>query len=281
MKNMKIAILTPIGGATFEKFRLQLDNYVTYMGREASIRFYYHVSKENTDEFRNELKLLKNSSRYDMQIAEKSRQTSNKTCLNALIELSKLVRQDSWHPDFILWHSDSDLLIKTGLSEEIKKYDFGIDINHIDYNTVKWCHAEKMRQDPRLNLFVTKCLDGKISNLCLGRTEGCFMNANIWNQIATQLEIYFDDNYFDSTSNHWCAEEVILPSLLNSIKERASHRKQLIYIKPSKSRDPSSEEKITIKDVLKLRQDHYYYGAKRFSASCDDEARIFLRDFLT
>jgi len=276
---MKIAILAPIHGVTFDKVRFQLDNYVTYLGREASIRFYFHVSKESTPEFRYELNLLKQLPRYDIQIVEKSRQTSTKTVSNALIELSRLVYKDSWCPDFILWHTDSDLLIRTGLSEEIKKYDFGIGIGNFDYNTLDWSHAEKMRQDPRLNLFVADCLGGEMSNLRIGRTEGCFMKAPIWNQIAIQLQKYFDNDYFDVTSNHWCAEEILLPSLLNfTINESTSFRRQLIYTKPTVpdiNRSPGGD-KITIQDILKLRRDNLYFGAKWFSTSSDDDARIFL-----
>jgi hypothetical protein len=276
---MKIAILTPIHGVSFEKSRLQLDNYVTYLGCDASIRFYYHVSKESSLELRNDLNLLKEFSSYDIRIAENSRQTSTKTCLNALLELSILVSNDSWCPDYILWHSDSDLLIRTGLSEEIKKYDFGVGIHDFSYNTVDWPHAELMRQDPRFNLFIEGCLGGKISNLRIGRTEGCFMNADIWNQIATQLQTYFDNDYFDLVSNHWCAEEILLPSLLNLVKkENTSCRRQLIYTKPAVpdiNRSPE-DSKITIQDILKLRLDNCYYGAKWFSASPADDARVFL-----
>ena len=215
---MKIAILAPVHGANFEKARLQLDNYKLYLEHEASVRFYYHISRESGPDLRNDLNLLRASSSYDIQIAEKSQQTSIKTCLNALLELASLARKDSWYPDFILWHSDSDLLFRTGLSEEIKKYDFGIGIQGLEYKTSRWDHAEKMRQDPRLNLFVTDCLGGEVANLRIGRTEGCFIQADIWSQIIIQLKTYFGNAYFDLTSNHWCAEEVLLPSLLKFSK---------------------------------------------------------------
>ena len=278
---MKLAILGPVHGQTFDRLQEQFANYALYLSGEDSYRFYVHVSRESTDEFRNGLANFRASHPSLLRIAEESRVTSTRSCLNALIQLSYLLNTDGWMPDYIFWHSDSDLLVRTNLTSEITRYSFGVEMCDLDYMDDCWSHSLNMRRDQRLVSLVNNILSCSFSDLRIGRTEGCFMNFSTWSFVAGKICEYFDDSYFDDTSTHWCAEEVLIPTLARiANRTPVPYRNQLIYTKPAvpdSDRNPGSAC-ISRYDIIRLRTEGIYYGAKWFSPDLDNEARQFLMD---
>jgi hypothetical protein len=277
---VKLAILAPVHGSNADRVRAQLENYALFLGNGVDCRFYLHVSRESTDGLRDELSSFSASFPFDIYIAHNSRQTSIMTCLNALVELAQVLGQDMWDPDYVLWHSESDLLVRDGVCSEICKYDFGIGIHHINYFDDKWSHAPKMRLDYRLGNLLDDTFEGSVSNLRIGRVEGCFMNSYTWSFVTSKIFKYFDNSFFDDLSNHWCAEEILLPSLARIANTQSlRYRDQLIYTKdtlPNANRDPGLDC-ISISDILKIRKEGIYFGAKWFSPDLSNETRLFLK----
>ena len=106
------------------------------------------------------------------------------------------------------------------------------------------------------------------------------MNLSTWSFVAGKICEYFDNAYFDDTSTHWCAEEVLLPTLVRiANRTPVPFRNQLIYTKPAvpdADRSPGSSC-INIDDIIRLRMEGIYYGAKWFSPDLTNEARQFLK----
>ena len=279
---MKLAILAPVHGSSTDKAFAQLANYSHYLNNQADCRFYFHISKQSTAGFRDQFHELAASGLYPISIAPSSRTTSTMTTLNALIELAQTLEQDEWLPDYVLWHSESDLLIKEGICSEISKYQYGAGTHHFSYADIEWSHAPLMRLDDRLNRLLENVFEGNSSNLRIGRIEGCFMDSKTWAFTTNKLSQFFDNDFFDNASNHWCAEEILIPSLARMANlPNLRCRSQLIYTKPTipsadSDRNPG-QDCITSADIINLRNENVFYGAKWFSPDLQNEARLFLQ----
>ena len=279
---MKLAILAPLHGSSTDKAFAQIANYSHYLNNQADYRFYFHISKQSSAGFGDQLHELAASGLYPISIAPCSRTTSVVTTLSALIELAQTLEKDGWLPDYVLWHSESDLLIKEGICSEISKYQYGVGTNCFSYAEIEWSHAPLMRLDDRLNRLLEDAFEDDLSNLRIGRTEGCFMDSKTWAFTINKLYQFFDNDFFDNVSNHWCAEEILLPSLARIANlPNLRCRDQLIYTKPTipsteSDRDPG-QDCITSADIINLRNENVFYGAKWFSPDLQNEARLFLQ----
>ena len=277
---MKLAILTPVhGNGSAARVIAQTRNYCAYLRPSTDVRFYLHISRASSAEFRSEIVEHATDFTCPLVVSPKSRETSLKSALGALIQLNQDLREDDWEPDYVMWHSDSDLMIKQGVEKVISRYSYGVGSSPFDLETSSWAHAEKMRVDPRLPEFLKQCCGGDKRALKLGRVECSFMEWALWTKVSECINCYFGGDYFDNPGNHWCAEEILLPSLAGIFsKQSSSSRQQLCFTKlclPGSDRDPGSQ-KITIDDVNRLRDQEYFYCAKWFSPSLDDDARMYL-----
>lgn len=277
---MRIAILTPVHGQDAAKAIAQYTNYLKYLGDARELRFFYHVSKESSLDLSNALFCHGSVATCPILVSGSSRQTSVKTCLNALIQLACDLRESKWIPDYVLWHSDSDLMIGPGCIAEMSRYVYGVGCWPFKLEDSQWAHAANMKADPRVNALINNCLLGDLSALKIGRTEASFMAYDLWKVVVDCILEFFENDYFDNLTHHWCAEEILLPSLAAFFSGRGvPSREQLCYTKmttPGKDRDPG-DHRIDIKDLQKLRSEKRFYAAKWFSPDLDDEARLFLQ----
>lgn len=286
---MKLAILTPIHGKEPTRHLIQLANYLSFMA-EADITFYYHFSLESSPEFIERFKAGSSSLTTRCRFCPRSRQTSINSAINALIETTRMLISDNWIPDKVYYHTDSDLLFTHKAINNIQDFEIGVGADTgsvLDKN--KWVHYNAMMNDSRLINFFENELKAQKSKLIVGRTEGMFASYERWEQLFTVISRYFDDSFFDSTLNHWCIEEVIVPSLLLAKADGCTnHRSQLIYTKrnppsdiagPSKNTDPRmlAQNHITIQDIDRLRIEGRYSGAKWFSPEKEDPVYNYLK----
>ena len=286
---MKLAILSPIHGQDPARQLLQLANYQKFMAK-AELSFYYHISRESTLEFHDGFKNGSSALNARCNFCPVSRQTSTKSAINAVIETTKLLMSDSWVPDKVYWHSDSDLLFTSKATDIIDQFDIGLGIDTgsvLDKHL--WDHFDSMSNDLRIHNFFKEILGGVREKIIVGRTEGIFASLEIWQEAASIILGYFDDTQFDRYSNHWCIEEVVLPSLLNHLAGQEARRSsQLVYTKisanPSETNkiapivDPRmlSQNQINSDDLIRLRSEGRFAGAKWFPSDLRNPVYEFL-----
>jgi hypothetical protein len=286
---MKLAILTPVHGQDPSRQLLQLANYQKFMAN-TELSFYYHISLESSSAFRNGFQNGSSALGARCYFCPVSKQTSTNSGINALIETTKLLMNDNWTPDKVYWHSDSDLLFTSKAADIVDEYDVGLGV---DTGSVldkhKWDHYDSMTRDSRIHIFLSEVLEGVKEKLIVGRTEGIFASLDTWKEAALIISHYFDDTYFDNPSNHWCIEEVVLPSLINHLAGQQVRRtSQLVFTKngatPSEASqamatgDPRllAQNQITIDDLIQLRHEGKFAGAKWFPSDMDNPVYKFL-----
>lgn len=278
---MKLAILTPIHGRVGDKVIQQVQNYQRWC-QDVTLKFYFHPSLESTNQLTADVIHFAKKYSADTLFCPLSAATSFKTCLNAMLELDELMALDNFEPDYIYWHTDSDLLIAEGLSTEIAKFDLGIDIINFPLSTrAEWPHSRLMWADIRASRFVERFLDGDTNMIKIGRTEGSFFRRPVWDAIISVVRTYFQDSYFDNVEHHWCAEEILIPTISNHpyISDKyGGRRENLVFVKrPDQQLDRTSDDHvIEIADILELRSQGVFYAAKWFSNNLNDPARRFV-----
>ena len=278
---MNLAILTPVHGSSGARITLQLKNYQKWC-KDVKIKFYIHPSLETTNKLTADLLRYAAHASMDIKLCPLSVATSFRSCLNAILAMDKMLSEDSFNADYVYYHSDSDLLFSDGVSGVISEHDFGVDV--IQYTSAineAWPHAGLMWCDQRFVDFVDGFLGGDRSMIRIGRIEGSFYKKNLWDKILAVVRTYFDSPFFDDVENHWCAEEILFPTLavhptISSIFDR--RRPNLVFVKnPDSQLDRNAEEgKITVFDIQNLRANGAFHGAKWFSNDPADPARRLL-----
>lgn len=265
---MKLAILAPLHLNDETKAIRQFKNYEYWLSESGITRHYFiHVSTESSLEALDNLTSFLKLAEIPHSISPRSAPTSFNTCLNAILSLDQALRRHGELFSHIYYHTDSDLLFMNGLAEEISKYNSGIGIlGRLGYEKTKWYHAERMRKDSRLNEFVTSVLKGNYDSLYIGRTEGMFAINSIWSLTNDIINSFFSDDFFDNAKNHWCAEEILFPTLFMLISgltgSKTACRKNLIF---SKTTGENRHDRIVSQeDISRLISEGEYFGAKWF-----------------
>jgi len=267
---VRIAILAAVHGNDAGKVIRQANNYI-HMLRDSELHFLFHVSMQSSARFRDQLYLYTSRphlQRVSFYISDVSRMTSTSSVLNALITLTSFMSRLWINPDFVVWHTDSDLIVRRGIEKTFSSYDFGVGINSLNIISGDWQHLPKMRADTRSSEAFLK-YGISDSEMFFGRTECSFYNIWVWTYISSFLLQSFGDSYFDNVDNHWCAEEVILPTLCQFL--RKSHglrgRDQLCWTKKIgeeyATRD-NVDAFVKPLDIRHIRRVGWYYAAKWF-----------------
>lgn len=278
---LKLAILTPVHGHNGVRIIWQLQNYLKWC-KGLQIRFYIHPSLESTNQLTADVLGFATRDSVDIAWCPISTPTSFKTCLNAILSMDTMLAKDDYSPDYVYYHSDSDLLFCDGVGSEIAKYDLGVEIEEYTAEiNAAWPHASVMWVDPRFSTFLSEFLKGDKSMIRMGRTEGSFYKKRVWDQLITVVRRYFGDAFFETAKNHWCAEEILIPTIANCLAANTifpSWRQNLIFTKhPGRQLERNSVEgKITVSDIQELRRQGVFFGAKWFSNDPEDPARRLL-----
>lgn len=279
---MKLAILLPAHATSADKLIRQLKNYEMWLEDGKSCRHYFiHFSSETPTQVKESVLAFCEASQIQLSINSNCRITSYNSCLGALIELSQLLAKADRSFSFVYYHTDSDLLFRSGLAEYIANNRFAIGIlGRLGYHTTQWYHAEKMRKDSRVIGFVNNVLGGSYDDLYIGRVEGMFAPYHAWMMIADVLNHYFGNTYFDDPKNHWCAEEVLYPTLFKHFEQflgdYVNLASNVVYV--SLEGGARSDRIISPSKLHSLMKSTSYFGAKWFSSASDEAVNICMKE---
>ena len=274
MDQPSICILTPVH-QNCEVAARQFLNY-SYFLRGSKITFLYHLSRGSNPCMKTTLSCMAKLTGNKLYFSPYQAQTSYISCFSAILSCADFIKELGIKFDYIYLHSDSDLLIRDGIVEEMARYSYGIMRQDVHYATWEWDQAPMMRKDDRLAAFMHG-IGIPQSGLVFGRAEGSFFDWASWNRILDNITQFFSksDSYFENASNHWTAEEIVIPTAARHLltSSGVSRRDQLVFAKlipDGKRQEPTNM--INNQELFELVERGKYYGAKRFNDDLGDLA---------
>lgn len=263
-----IAISTPIHKDLEISLR-QLRNYTALFGED--FLYLMHLSRE-ANHLRDEYNKAISDYPHAILIPD-SKATSIFCTLGAHIASTEYLLKMALYPEYIYFHSSSDLLIRKGLSAHIRQTQSGI-MHYRLSDGCQWMWLDRLRKDASLHKFL-KELNIEMTDLCFGRIEGCYIMFDIWLEAYNALKNAYDlDEFISDSYATWPVEECAIPT--HFVSKAGGHSSSIAIATKQVNGVESRNNAITLEDIHAYLQQQSIYGAKWFSQDSHDSAIQYL-----
>lgn len=264
-----VVISTPVHTDVEASVR-QLQNYNSLFG--GNFTNVLHLSLEASylrEEYQEVI-----SSYPNVHLVPSSMPTSIYCTLGAHIAVTDYIVASGIQPEYIYFHSGTDLLVKRGLADHISRSGSGI--MHYKHNSgSSWAWRDRLEGDKSLSTCL-KELDIAKDEVYFGRIEGAYMRFEYWLQAHFVLKRAYDfDSFIHDSQRVWPAEECIVPTYY--INKHGIPKSNIAVITKRVNGVESRNNYVTLEDIQNFLLVPDIYGAKWFSSHPNDPAIVYLK----
>jgi hypothetical protein len=264
-----IAISTPVHTDIDASIR-QLHNYSRFFG--GNIVYLMHLSREAShlrDDYNKAISSFPNAI-----LLPESRATSIYCTLGAHIAATEYLLNEYMRPDFIYFHSASDLLIKRGLARHIEITKSGIMHYRIDESN--WMWSEHLKADKSFSAFLDE-LSICTQDIYFGRIEGSYMKFEFWLEAYAVIKRVYDlDSFISGNAGVWPVEESLIPTYY--LNTQGIPNSNIAVETKRLNGMESRNSPISLIELEAYLLNPAVFGAKWFASDLRDPALLYLKN---